>query len=95
MSRFYINRIKSPTESKKIKQIIQKVKIAYKKSSTLANEILKKSISDYVLETGETWIVNYSNIDENGEIYFAKDLSTPGEPNYLKIDEINLTLEPP
>ncbi len=94
MPRFYINRIESPTESKKIKHIIQKVKTAYKKSSTLANEILKKSISDYVLETGETWIINYSNIDENGEIYFAKDLSTPSEPNYLKIDEINLTLEP-
>ncbi len=94
LPRFYVNRIESPLEGKKIKQIIQKVKTAYKKSSTLANEILKKSISDYVLETGETWIVNYSNIDENGEIYFAKDLSTPGEPNYLKIDEINLTLEP-
>ncbi len=94
LPRFYINRIESPLEGKKIKQIIQKVKTAYKKSSALANEILKKSISDYVFETGETWIVNYSNIDENGEIYFAKDLSTPGQPNYLKIDEINLTLKP-
>ena len=94
LPRFYINRIESPAEGKKIKQIIQKVKTAHKKSFTQAAEILKKSISEYVSETGETWMVNYSNIDENGEIYFAKDLSTPGEPNYLKIDEINLTLEP-
>ncbi len=94
LPRFYINRLESPHEGKKLKQIIQKVKNAHKKSTVAANEVLKKSIENYVLETGETWIVNYSNIDENGEIYFAKDLSTPGEPNYLKIEEINLTLEP-
>lgn len=43
LPRFYINRIESPLEGKKIKQIIQKVKTTYKKSSALANEILKKA----------------------------------------------------
>ncbi|WP_197724309.1 hypothetical protein [Mycoplasmopsis columboralis] len=35
---------------------------------------------------------NYSNDDENGEIYSTKDLSTPGKPWDVYIEEINLTL---
>ncbi len=33
-------------------------------------------------------------MDEKGEIYFAKDLSTPSNPRSVAIQEINLFLEP-
>ncbi len=33
-------------------------------------------------------------MDEKGEIYFAKDLSTPSHPRSVAIQEINLFLEP-
>ena len=41
-----------------------------------------------------TWLKNYNNVDENGDIYFAMDLSTPGKPREVNIPEINLHLEP-
>ena len=33
-------------------------------------------------------------MDEKGEIYFAKDLSTPSNPRSVAIEKINLFLEP-
>ena len=92
--RFYIRRLENPTESVRINSLIQKVKAAFKKSQKEAVKELKEQIEKYVKETGETWIKNYSNIDENGNIFFAKDLSVPGKPNRLDIDEIGLHLEP-
>lgn len=91
---FYINRLENPVEAKQIQTIINKVKKAYKESSKLARIELKKQIDKYVKDTGETWIMNYSNIDEEGNIFFAKDLSTPSKPSRLDIDEIDLHLEP-
>ncbi|MBO4694837.1 MAG: site-specific DNA-methyltransferase [Clostridia bacterium] len=94
LPKFYINRLENPTESEPIKAIINKIKRTYKISPQAAYDELKKSIDKYVKDTGATWIRNYSNIDENGEIFFAKDLSTPGKPSRLDIEEINLHLEP-
>lgn len=94
LDKFYINRIENPSESDAIKNIINKVKKAMATSISDANVELKKSIEKYVIDTGETWIKNYSNIDDNGNIYFAKDLSTPAKPNRLDIEEIGLHLEP-
>lgn len=94
LNRFFLPRIKEPIQSKKIKSIIYTVKNANKVSKEKAQILLKKLISDFVLETGETWIKNYNNIDNNGNIFFAKDLSTPGKPSSLDIDEIDLHLAP-
>lgn len=94
LNRFFLPRIKEPNQSKKIKHIITSVKAANNTSKEKAQSVLKKLISDFVLETGETWIKNYNNIDDNGNIFFAKDLSTPGKPVYLDINEINLHLSP-
>ena len=41
-----------------------------------------------------TWLKNYNNVDENGNVYFAMDLSTPGKPREVNIPEINLFLAP-
>lgn len=94
LPKFYINRLANPVESSQIKSIIDRVKKAYKKSPKTARIELKNQIDKYVKDTGETWIVNYSNIDEKGNIFFAKDLSTPSKPNRLDIEEINLHLAP-
>ncbi len=91
---FYINRIENPAESEKIKRIISKIKKLSKVSKSDAKKELNKQIDKYVKETGTTWIKNYSNIDDCGNIYFAKDLSTPGNPSRLDIEEIGLHLDP-
>ncbi|RMA77580.1 adenine-specific DNA-methyltransferase [Metamycoplasma subdolum] len=94
LPKFYIKRMENPSEALLIKAIINKVKRSFKISKEKASLELKKCINDYNKQTGLTWINNYSNIDEKGNIFFAKDLSTPGKPNKLVINEINLTLEP-
>lgn len=94
LPRFYINRLENPAESDLINSIIQKVKKAFIVSKDNAYLELKKSIEKYVRDTGATWIKNYSNIDDEGNIFFAKDLSTPGKPSRLDIDEIDLHLGP-
>jgi adenine-specific DNA-methyltransferase len=55
---------------------------------------LKNTAIKLMQEYGVTWIRNYSNVDKDGRIFFAKDLSTPGTPRVLSIPEINLHLEP-
>ena len=94
LPKFYINRLEDPSEKDDILSIINKIKKARQKGKEEAENLLKKLISDYVLKTGQTWIKNYSNVDDCGNIYFAKDLSTPGRPCRLDIDEIGLHLEP-
>lgn len=94
MPKFYIKRLENPSESEMINSVIKKVKKAFEISPEAANKELKKCIDKYVKETGTTWIKNYSNIDNFGNIFFAKDLSTPGKPNRLDIPEINMHLKP-
>lgn len=91
---FFIHRQDDPTERALINNVIKSVKKAYKVSIKEAEQVLKEQINNYTKITGETWIKNYNNIDSNGRIYFAKDLSTPSKPNSLDIDEINLHLKP-
>lgn len=94
LPKFYIKRLDDPRESRLLTNIIKNVKKEFQKSKELGYKILKKSIENYIKEIGETWIKNYTNIDDNGRIYFTKDLSTPGEPKCLDIDEIKLHLKP-
>ena len=94
LPKFYINRLENPSESNKILNIINRIKAIYKVDSKKAEKELKQLIDKYVIETGQTWIRNFSNISDDGRIYFAKDLSTPGKPARLDIEEINLHLEP-
>jgi len=94
LPKFYIQRIENPSEADRINTIITKVKNAFKRSRKEAIEELKKQIDRYVKETGDRWIKNYSNIDDEGNVFFAKDLSTPSKPNELFIEEIGLHLKP-
>ena len=94
LHKFYINRLENPSEASQINSIISKIKREFTNGKTVAEKMLKSLIDKYVKETGQTWIRNYSNVDDKGNIYFAKDLSTPGKPSRLDIDEIDLHLEP-
>lgn len=94
LPKFYIKRLDNPCESNRINSIIKKVKKDYLVSSEKGQLTLKESIDKYILETGKSWILNYSHINENGEIFFAKDLSTPGTPKEMVIDEIGINLKP-
>lgn len=94
LDKFYISRLLDPIEGPKIKRIVEIIKSEFNKSPNEAKTKLKKLIENYVRTTGLTWIKNYSNIDENGNIFFAKDLSCPGTPNSLDINEIGIHLKP-
>lgn len=59
-----------------------------------ANKKFKKIIYKECDKRNIKWLKNYSNIDEDGKIYFAMDLSTPGEPEALDIPSIGLSLKP-
>lgn len=94
-TRFETKRINIPTYGQTIKKLIRTVKAAYKKDGRKAAEAKLKNLLDhYDHIDGYSWLKNYNSIDEEGNIYFAKDLSTPGEPNTLSIPEINLELKP-
>ena len=76
-----------------INDLILKIKTIYLNyNKSYAEKELKKSLKEYLKKDGFDWIKNYNLVDDNGEIFFAKDLSTPSEPKELYIEEINLTL---
>lgn len=41
-----------------------------------------------------SWLKNYNRVDEDGNIFYPVDLSVPGKPRRVDIDEINLHLDP-
>lgn len=59
-----------------------------------AEQKLRQSIKKICFDNNITWLKNYSNIDEKGEIFFSVDLSTPGKPREVNIPQINLHLAP-
>ena len=60
--------------------------------------IAQKKIKDIIKESCEkyniSWLKNYNNVDVDGKVYFAMDLSTPGKPRKVDIDKIDLHLKP-
>lgn len=94
-SPFYIKRLDNPSESIELQNLIKSIKRIFKSKGL---KDAKKALNDYIKKYCElhnvTWIKNYNNIDENGNIFFAKDLSTPGVPRNVNIDSIGLHLKP-
>lgn len=92
---FEIKRMAIPFYAKKIKPLMQQVKKIFNTQGVYqANEFLKKALKKFEDLDEFSWLKNYSTVDEQGEICFATDLSTPGKPNFLDIPEIGLTLQP-
>ena len=94
---FKVKRIDTPEG----KRIIGEVnKIAYEclhdnpDSFPSALQDFRKKLNAYVNNNGLSWLGNYNYITENGAVYFATDLSTPGKPRTVDIQEIGLHLDP-
>lgn len=92
---FKIKRILIPEQKLMIETLCSEVKRVFCSEGRItAHKLLAEKIKQICLNENITWLKNYSSIDENGDIYFAKDLSTPGTPRVVSIPEINLFLEP-
>ena len=59
----------------------------------VAQKTLRRRISEY-RKKDVLWLVNYRFVDDDGRIFYAQDLSVPGEPNEVDVPEIGLHLEP-
>jgi len=90
---FKIKRINSETDGSMIKDILEKISKRFKVSGKSSAEKLLAQINiDYMNKKNISRLRNYSNVDENGEVFFPKDLSVPWTPNDLYIKEIDLNL---
>lgn len=95
LHKFVINRMEIPEDKKMIEKLNREIKkIIELDGIEIANKKLKDIIKDYCYNYNISWLKNYSNVDENGNIYFSVDLSTPGKPRSVDIPEIGLKLEP-
>ena len=95
LNEFKIKRIDNTDEKKIIDSLYRDVKkIIEFEGVKEANKKIKSLITEYCERYNITWLKNYNNVDEDGRIYFAMDLSTPGEPREVNIKSINLHLNP-
>ena len=95
LNKFVVNRMEIPEEKKMINKLNREIKkIILTEGLEIANKKIKDIIKDYCYNYNISWLKNYSNVDENGDIYFSVDLSTPGKPRSVNIPEIGLKLEP-
>ncbi|MDR2828151.1 MAG: site-specific DNA-methyltransferase [Acholeplasmatales bacterium] len=95
VNQFKISRMDIPSDANMIKKLYSDVKICLEKNGyNAASKYLKELVKKYCEEYGITWLINYNNLSEDGKIYFAKDLSTPGNPRTVDIPSIGLHLEP-
>ena len=95
LNEFKIKRIDNPDEKRIIESLYCDLnRIIELEGLEEANKKIKSIINDYCERYHLTWLRNYNNVDEDGRIYFAMDLSTPGEPREVDIDSINLHLRP-
>ena len=89
-SEFKIKRIDMPEYKLLIENLCSKVKQLILKEN---KDIALKYLKDFIKQNNHlTWLKNYNQIDENGNVYSTKDLSTPSNPHELDIDEIGLYL---
>jgi adenine-specific DNA-methyltransferase len=92
--KFETKRVNIPIYGQTINKLTRAVKSKLKTEGKVAAEKeLKKLLAHYDHIDGYSWLKNYNLIDEKGNIYFAKDLSTPGKPKPLDIPELNINLE--
>ena len=93
--KFEILRTKIPIYKDEIEFLDKNIKMEFKSNGKQSAQILlNKLLKKYENLDEFSWIKNYNIVDDNGEICFGKDLSVPGNPNSLDINEINLHLKP-
>lgn len=95
LHKFVMNRMLIPEDRKMINKLNLTIKkIISEEGLEKANQKIKEIIKDYCKTYSISWLKNYNNVDENGNIYFAMDLSTPGKPRKVDIPEIGIKLKP-
>ncbi|WP_121021604.1 DNA methyltransferase [Helicobacter vulpis] len=88
-------RVQMPMYQAPLNALMRCVKDAFKKhGQQRAQEILKQNIATLSQQSGFRFLKNYNLVDCVGEIYFAKDLSTPSAPREVHLAEIGLFLAP-
>lgn len=93
VSRLKIKRTLNPESREIITNLNRLVKRTFLNSG---KEAAESELRHYIKEhsgSTQTWLRNYNCVDKNGDILFPKDLSVPGEPAPIDIDEINLHLD--
>lgn len=95
LQKFEVNRMEIPEDNKMITRLKNEIKEIYDaKGYNIANKEIKHIVNRYCEEYNITWLRNYNNVDEQGRIFFAVDLSTPSTPREVIIPEIGLNLAP-
>lgn len=90
-----IRKMDIPEQRKVIELIRKEVKSIFDKQGQVeARKKLKELINKYIIQEDLHWLINYYNVDENGRVFFATDLSAPIAPNVIDIPEIGLHLDP-
>lgn len=90
---FEMKRVEMPQYRDDILRLSKEIKSLFQKQGIAAAQAqLKKRLDNYAHREEFSWLRNYSIVDDNGEICFAKDLSTPSDPHELHIPEIGLHL---
>ncbi|WP_407920451.1 DNA methyltransferase [Helicobacter labacensis] len=93
--RFESLRVQMPMYQAPLQALMRCVKSAFKQHGQhRAQEILKQNIATLSQQSALRFLKNYNLVDSSGEIYFAKDLSTPSAPREVRLTEIGLFLAP-
>lgn len=94
VKRFFVKRVDIPEQREMIEDIRRQTKVEVRRGRAAAEKKLRELIDYYCAKNEITWLKNYNRVDEDGEVFFASDLSVPGEPREVDIPEINLRLAP-
>lgn len=93
---FKVKRIDTP-EGKRIIDMLE----TYAVFSIATTDTFDKALKEYrgrlkelCMDENLLWLRNYNFIDKDGKPFFATDLSTPGKPRTVDIQEIGLHLDP-
>lgn len=90
---FRIRRVNNPADAQMIHDISRRVKKEFETHGRRAAEQLLAAVNtEYMAKKNIAWLRNYSMVDDRGDVFFPKDLSVPGEPAALTIEEIGLSL---
>lgn len=92
---FKVRRMSIPEDRHMITKIADEIKQTFKtQGEEQARQRLKELIKYWCRERNITWLKNYNSIDEEGNVYYGQDLSTPRNPVEVCIPEIGLKLKP-
>lgn len=92
---FKVKRIDTPEGREiygEVKEIV--VNLWGKYDYDVALKEYRKWLKNYTDAYGLSWLRNYNYLRDDGEPFFATDLSTPGKPRTVDIPEIGLHLDP-